>query len=49
MVETMVVNTSTPRSLQIVVAYGVQVAMFHQAPLPTDLLGALMVLATVIS
>jgi len=37
------------RSLQIILAYAVQVVMFGQVPLLTDLVGALLVLATVIA
>lgn len=37
------------RSLQIILAYAVQVVMFDQVPLATDLVGALAVLATVIA
>jgi len=37
------------RSLQIILAYAVQVVMFDQVPLLTDLIGAILVLATVIA
>jgi len=35
------------RSLQILMAFGVQVVVFNQQPLLTDLLGALLILCTI--
>jgi len=37
------------RSLQILLAYGVQVLGFHQQPIVTDVIGALLILSTVVA
>jgi len=37
------------RSLQILLAYGVQVLGFHQQPIVTDVVGALLILSTVVA